>query len=87
VALEQFVALAAAQGHPYRAQVLATAAAAHREWLGTTQWPEMPAWAHRHLAAARHALTGCAAAAATAEGTTMTLPQAIHYALTTNPPG
>jgi hypothetical protein len=49
--------------------------------------PEMPAWAHRHLAAARHALTGCAAAAATAEGTTMTLPQAIHYALTTNPPG
>ena len=81
VALEQFAVLAAAEGRPRRAVTLAAAAAAKRESLGTRQGPEMRDWADGHLSAARRALSGRDTAAAVADGITLSLEQAVRYAV------
>ncbi|MGH2371695.1 MAG: tetratricopeptide repeat protein, partial [Chloroflexota bacterium] len=85
-ALDNFAALAAAEGQPDRALRLAGAAARQHERLGTFQLAHTQAWVERYLALAREALTQEASAAAWADGQAMTLEQAITYALSEQPP-
>ena len=81
LSLEGFVGLAAAQAQPGRALQLAGAAAALRETIGVPLLPTEQARLERHLETAQRALSEEASAKALADGRTMTLEQAIAYAL------
>ena len=80
LALEQFAALAAALGQPTRALRLASAGTAWRTRLDTYQTP-YAAWIERHVSRAREALSAAAAEHAWVEGHSMTLDQALDYAM------
>jgi len=79
LALEQFAALAAAQGRSRRALRLAGAGARQRDLLAALPTPYV-AWVERSIAPARHALGEAAADAAWSQGQAMTLEQAIAEA-------
>jgi non-specific serine/threonine protein kinase len=78
--LEDFAALAAARAQPARALRLVGAADALRAGTGNRRYPLRQAYLDRHLAPARRALGG-GAAAALAAGHALTLDQAISEAV------
>jgi non-specific serine/threonine protein kinase len=80
-ALEGLAGVAALEGRPRRALVLAGAAEASREAVGRALWPVFARQVERWLAPARAALAAGAAEAAWSEGLAMPFDQAIDYAL------
>lgn len=81
IALDDFAALAAAQGQPHRALRLGAAAARQYERLATFRTPNTRDWVNRYLALAREGLPEEEAGAEWAAGRAVTLEQAIAYAL------
>jgi tetratricopeptide (TPR) repeat protein len=79
--LAGFGALLAVQGQPTRAAILFGAIAARRAALSAPMWPAERVEYERHIASVRTALGEGALQAALAEGRSMTLEDAIAYAL------